>query len=1166
MLLLALGWAAAAHADMPETPQFRRFGFEQGLPRSVMYLAVDQQGYLWIATLDGLARYDGVEFKLWRQALGDSSALPDNLLQTVHVDAQNRVWVASATALSVLDKDRRGFDTLRFPADVASCGKEINSLASMADGTLWFGTYNGDLCRRDPQGRISRYTADPEQPDSLPDAAITALLVDRQGRLLIGTDDGLVRWENGRFARIAPAVLGGRRVGALSIEPDGTVWVGSEKGLHRLTSGDRLIPAPWVLPRNATHGVVARDHRGGRWIGTMNGLYRDNAGAFRLIERDAGVGLWRQQSGVVCMVQDLEGGTWLATYSQGLVYLPPDWNRFSTVTSVDGLMLDGQDLRDTAADSKGGFWVATATDLYHLGRDSRLLSRVIGAGELGLQWIYSLSERPDGKLWIGHARGLSLFDPKTRRVQPWPPAADADLGGAVTQTMESPDGHLWLILFGGFVREYSEQGKLLQQVDPIDLGSPGWRGAATLIPGPDGQPWLPTGQTLQRWDGTRFVAVPVEPGQPVSTMAFAGDDLLWVARMGALEAYDWDGRRLKLRERIDNADGMPAVDVYGVLVGARGQVWLSTIRGLLLYSPEQRRLRMFGAQDGLPDPDFSLAPPRMGVDGKALAISIAGLALFDPDMRVPEPSPPPLAIENLSVLRDEDEMVFDLSQPIVLQPRDRDLRITARLLSFADPRSHQYRFKLEGYDPDWVVQQANGERVFSRLDPGHYRLIVQASGANAAWSKSRDFEITVVPPWWRTLWAIIGFVVLGAAMLAGLALGYRRRLRGKQQWQLARHKHELAEQASEAKTRFLATLGHEVRTPMTGVLGMSELLLGTTLDPRQRGYAQSIRSAGEHLLRLVNNALDLARIEAGRLDLEEVDFDLPELVNDVVALMAPMARARGLDFIDEFDAATPRVLRGDPMRLRQILLNLLGNAIKFTEYGTVGLRVSPLSPHGVRLEVTDTGPGLNEGQRARLFQRFEQADGARTASRYGGSGLGLAICQELAAAMDGRIDVDSSPGIGSRFVVELPLPEGDAVALAPLPVAVPATATPSALRILLVEDDATVAEVIAGLLRARGHQVTHAAHGLAALTEAAMASYDLAMLDLDLPGMDGLALARQLRVQRFSGPLLAVTARSDADAEPQSRAAGFDGFVRKPVTGEMLNEAIEAAMSRHAGG
>ena len=208
--------------------------------------------------------------------------------------------------------------------------------------------------------------------------------------------------------------------------------------------------------------------------------------------------------------------------------------------------------------------------------------------------------------------------------------------------------------------------------------------------------------------------------------------------------------------------------------------------------------------------------------------------------------------------------------------------------------------------------------------------------------------------------------------------------------------------------------------------------------------------------------------------------------------------------------------------------------------------------------VGDTGPGINAEQQTRLFRRFEQAEGAQTTARYGGSGLGLAICQELAVAMGGRIEVDSAPGRGTRFSVDLPaLQELVAVGAQAVPAVDGTSSVPVGPRhILLVEDDATVAEVVAGLLRARGHRVTHAAHGLAALTEVVTTEFDVAFLDLDLPGLDGMALARQLRLQGVPTPLVALTARTDAEAESLARQAGFDDFIRKPVTGDMLADVI----------
>ena len=393
------------------------------------------------------------------------------------------------------------------------------------------------------------------------------------------------------------------------------------------------------------------------------------------------------------------------------------------------------------------------------------------------------------------------------------------------------------------------------------------------------------------------------------------------------------------------------------------------------------------------------------------------------------------------------------------------------------------------------------------------------------------------------------------AALSVLALVHRGRVRRREAWKLARARQQLAEQHSEAKTRFLAALGHEIRTPMTGVLGMAELLQGSALDPEQRARVDAIQGAGRHLLRLVNDTLDLARIEAGKLVLEDASFPLRPLLDELATLLRPLAEAKGLAFHLHCDGDVPAGLRGDATRVRQILLNLASNAIKFCERGELVIHCGRREPVGIVIHVRDTGPGLAADQQARLFRRFEQGKGATSGSRYGGSGLGLAISQELAAAMGGSISVRSEPGRGASFRVELPLPASSSAP--PAVEATPVLVVPGR-RVLLVEDDPVVAAVVQDLLRQQGHAVEHAAHGLAAMAALAAGRFDLALLDLDLPGFDGFQLARLLRSRGEKLPLLALTARADGDAERQALAAGMDGFLRKPVTGAMLAEALAA--------
>jgi len=413
-------------------------------------------------------------------------------------------------------------------------------------------------------------------------------------------------------------------------------------------------------------------------------------------------------------------------------------------------------------------------------------------------------------------------------------------------------------------------------------------------------------------------------------------------------------------------------------------------------------------------------------------------------------------------------------------------------------------------------------------------------------------------PWPQNggIYLYFAFTVLA---LIVAAWAYRTRLRYRHQWRLALHKRMLAEQASLAKTRFLANLSHEIRTPMTGVLGMTELLLSTPLNTTQHHYVQAIAQAGDHLLRLVNDALDLARIEAGHLELEQKTFALTPLLHEIAALVAPMAEKHRLHFIHHMPLLNVN-LSGDATRLRQILLNLLTNAVKFTQHGQITLNVELLAQGtGVILNITDTGPGINAQQQQRLFQRFAQVGTASNHPHHSSSGLGLAICQELAAAMGGQIQLNSRLGQGTHFKVSLPLPwqvlaENSAATTEPATSVLPPSRH---LRVLLVEDDLTVAEVIATLLRSQGHQVIHAAHGLAALSEAASQTFDLAVLDLDLPALDGLAVAAQLRHLGHHFPSLVVTARSDAQVEQHVRAAGIEGFLRKPITHQLLTKAID---------
>ncbi|WP_425510958.1 hybrid sensor histidine kinase/response regulator [Xanthomonas chitinilytica] len=1171
LCLWLLAAIAPLHAQVPATPQPRQLTVADGLPSSsINGFAEDHFGYLWLASRDGLARYDGRGYRFWRAEDG----LRDNLVWSVHVDARNQLWIGTqSVGLVMLSADRRHFRFYNRRTHPQIGSNTVWSIASTPDGSVWFGTATGGLHRLGPDGQVRRFMPQEGNPRSLPSPAVGYLAVTPDGSLWVGTKNGLARWTGGGFERVDDDLLPSPKVNGLTVDEDGNLWVASVAGVVVRGSDGRFRDPPWrgQAPGHVL-GMMLRDRDGGYWLDTLSGLGRGSGEVVHNVPLYSAVARGMVKPNWSTAYEDREGGLWFASTNAGLWHLAANWRQFSVLSRrVDdpGSLRNGYAL-GLAAAADGGIWVVgTRGALDKLDPATGEVEHHLAVID-GANWAQSVAEDQNGRVWIGSVDALVRYDPRDGGVVRWyhGQPRDAAMPGESEIIRVCEGGLVWIFSEDSGLQQRDLDGRVLRQVAPGTAGLAANQTIEDMHCGPEEALWLATSQGLMGWSeaDAAFLPVPGGPASHLYTFNVTDAGVAWLVGMGTMEQYLWDGHRLSLLDRIGIERDLPALAPGALLVDGAGVAWASSARGLIRIDPASKAVRRYGVHDGLPSQEFRRRALVRSGNGQIAGGTPEGLVLFDPDRVRPATRQPPLVIERVDVRRGDEVLDLTHVMPMEIADGDRDLHIVARLLSFADSAANSYRFRLGGYDPDWVDVGASGERVFSRLPPGRYLLEVQARTADNVWSQVQPLRFRVLPPWWRSTGGIALFVAAGLLLAWWLAHLYRRRLRRRHAWQLALHKQELAEQASLAKTRFLATLGHEVRTPMTGVLGMSELLLASELDPKQRGYTESIRRAGEHLLRLVNDALDLARIEAGRLELVQQPFDLQQLIGEVHGLMAPLAQQRGLRFVLD-NRLPPRIsASGDPMRVRQILLNLLGNAIKFTARGSVSLCAEALPGNvGLRFEIADTGPGINAEQQQRLFQRFEQADGARTAARYGGSGLGLAICQELAVAMGGRIGIDSTLGSGSRFSVELPLPwvesvvEADAAVadaarrLSPLP----------PLRILLVEDDATIADVISGLLSVRGHQVVHAAHGLAALAEAAGSTFDVGLLDLDLPGLDGLALARQLHVLGYDMPLIAVTARSDANAEPQAYEAGFDGFLRKPVTGELLVEAIARILQPH---
>jgi PAS domain S-box-containing protein len=491
--------------------------------------------------------------------------------------------------------------------------------------------------------------------------------------------------------------------------------------------------------------------------------------------------------------------------------------------------------------------------------------------------------------------------------------------------------------------------------------------------------------------------------------------------------------------------------------------------------------------------------------------------------------------------------------PVSIVMTDRDMRVL-----YVSPR-WQANFALKEADVLGLPLYDIGEGYYRPMQASYEAClggrVIKSPRFRSEHSGRVEWLQSELTPW-RDAEGEVGGIIIAAHYITDLVSAENALIRAKEE----------ADDANSAKSTFLATMSHEIRTPLNGVLGMAQAMAADDLTPVQRERLGVIQGSGESLLAILNDVLDLSKIEAGRLVLEETEFDLAELARGAHGAFTAIAEAKGLSFELTVEACAQGVYRGDPTRVRQILYNLISNALKFTERGAIRV-VARRTGGDLKLVVKDSGIGMDAATMGDIFSKFTQAD-ASTTRKFGGTGLGLAISRELAGLMGGDIQAHSRPGKGSTFTVRLKMPWLRAAAARPAPVEASGDAPEGAqadLRILVAEDNPTNQLVIRTLLNQAGADPTVVENGAACLAAWETGAWDLILMDVQMPVMDGLTATRTIRAReaetaRARTPIVALTANAMSHQVAEYFAVGMDGYVSKPIETTKLFHAIEAAL------
>lgn len=1190
---------------------FRHLNKKDGLSQgSVFSIAQDGSGYMWFGTRDGLNKYDGYRFKVYRNNPAKSSSLVDNDVRILYQDAGAKtLWIGTLNGLSRYDKAQDAF--VNYVTDNGLSANSIRSIFKDSKQRLWVGTANGlNLYHADNDS----FTKVDLQNVPAQSTEISAIFEDSAGKIWIGTDMGLseLRASGAGNFELRKVLFPGNRalplsdyqIKAIVEDKEANLWIGTQSGgVHYWNRQQNTITTYQhdndddnsLSHNNIRSMTLAPD--GTLWVGTFVGLNKflpEKNGFQRFLNEELNPASLSNSS-IRAVFFDERGGLWVGTYHGGVNYFDPGLSRFKNFEHLPNRnSLSNNVVSSFVEDEHGNFWIGTE------GGGLNYFDRKTGtfiAYQLTPESTNSIGGNnvktilKDGQqLWVGtFTQGLDLFDIATKQFRHFKHKSGTanSLSDNNVYSLYKEGNRLWIVTYGGGINllDLTSGNFHHYKNDPKHKSSLSSNLGRVIIKDSRQRLWIGTekGLNLVRRDSMRDLNLVFQHFLPeVQVYAIFEDKsgILWIGTFSdglfAFNPNDFSYRQYT------EADGLPGHTIFGVLQDNAGQLWLSTNNGITKFDSRKNIFTNYNYSNGLKNLEFNFNAHYKARSGELLFGGTNGFTIFQPTEIVPNKYVPPVVFTDLKAFNETVEVdtksnllpqVLNQTKSLTFRYNEAIFSIGFAALDYFNPSNNQYAFMLEGLENTWNHAIGQTEATYTIQRPGTYTFRLKGANSDGVWNpEERRLQITVLPPPWRSGWAYLIYTVL----LAGALYGIWHFVRLRHRLQLEQLAKQQQEELNEMKLRFFTNITHEFRTPLTLILGPLEEMLQKYNSNGVHKQLLSIQRNAQRLLNLVNQVLTFRKLETDHEQMQATEGNIVAFLRDIFISFEESARLRGMAY--RFRCPDDEIMVWfDHDKLEKVFFNLLSNAFKFTpDGGSVSLEILQQKTQ-VEISVCDNGNGIKPELHEQIFKRFYEKINV-SHSTIKGTGIGLALSRQMIELHHGDIRVESEVGQGAKFIVALPLGrkhlKDEEVAekeiVAPNPVLEkalktakvpdfqwldePETELPTDAPVLLiVEDNEEVREYIQRIFQ-HSYRMILAVNGKEGLAFAKQHKPDLIISDVMMPEMDGTTMCGKLKtnIKTSHIPIILLTARTAQVFRLEGLETGADDYVTKPFNPEEL--------------